>query len=103
MTPDKIYHDYEKAMWIERIILLLQAGVADEVLSNVIAEFIPSITGQWAKDIHNSRAFLKWGAYTGVALEPDWKSRERKKIDLWFRQRQIQILLDHQQCSVCRL
>lgn len=93
MSPREIHYDSEKAMWIERIILLLRAGIAGEALLKIIEGFAPSIPGQWAKDIRNSHFFLKWGAYSGVALEPDWKSRERKQIDLWFRQRQIDLLL----------
>lgn len=93
LTPRKIHYDSEKAMWVERMILLLQAGIADETLSAAIGDFAPQFVEQWSKDIRNTQPFLKWGAYTGIGLEPDWKSKERKHLDLWFRQRQIECLL----------
>jgi hypothetical protein len=96
LTPEKIHYDSEKAMWVERTILLLQADIAGETLSSVIRDFTPQFVEQWSKSIRNTQVFLKWGAYTGVGLEPDWKSRERKHIDLWFRQRQIEHLLDRE-------
>lgn len=96
LTPEKIHYDSEKAMWLERMILILQAGLADETLASVIRDFAPKFVGLWSKSIRNTQVFLKWGAYTGVGLEPDWKSKERKHIDLWFRQRQIEYLLDRE-------
>jgi len=95
LTPWKIHYDSEKAMWVERMILLLQAGIVDEPLSSVIRDFAPQFVEQWSKSIRNTQPFLKWGAYSGVGLEPDWKSKERKHIDLLFRQRQIESLLVH--------
>ncbi len=97
LTPREIHYDSEKAMWIERTILLLQAGIADEKLLAAIKEFAPMLVEQWSKSIRNTQPFLKWGAYSGVGLEPDWKSKERKKVDLWFRQRQIECLLENTQ------
>jgi hypothetical protein len=96
LTPEKIHYDSEKAMWVERMILILQAGIADETLKSVIRDFAPKFVELWSKSIRNTQPFLKWGAYTGIGLEPDWKLKERKHLDLWFRQRQIEHLLDHQ-------
>ncbi|MBN1535691.1 MAG: hypothetical protein JW908_03080 [Anaerolineales bacterium] len=100
LTPWKIHYDSEKAMWVERTILLLQASIADEKFLSVIKDFAPKFVEQWSKSIRNTQPFLKWGAYSGIGLEPDWKSGERKKVDLWFRQRQIECLLpiENQPC-----
>ncbi len=95
LTPWEIHYDSERAMWVERIILVLQAGIADEALLAAIRRFAPEMVDQWATAIRNTQPFLKWGAYTGIGLEPDWKSRERKWIDLWFRQQQIERLLNY--------
>lgn len=48
----------------------------------------------WSNLNLNHSSFKKWGAYTGIQLEKDWRSAERRRFDLTFR---ILLILNHEQ------
>jgi len=91
--PWELEKDFDRACWIDRVLLLLKAGLVSPEFAAAVAEYVLTLPERWAKEIRASAPFLRWGAYTGVGLEPDWRSPRRKYADLWFRRNEIEKLL----------
>lgn len=85
-------------MWFHRIELLARMGALQnnnllnhqvEFLKNTLLENSGFLTLPLK---HNY--FKQWGAYTGLMLEPDWKTSTRRICDLTFRCYLIMNLID---------
>jgi hypothetical protein len=81
--------DAEWMQWFHRMELLSRLGVVHQIpelekqvrsLDNIIQQN----QGVFTKKL-NHPYFQKWGAYTGLALEKDWRSNQRRINDLTFR------------------
>lgn len=83
-NPLALTNDINKALWLDQIVELLRADILPTHRKASISRLLRSWR-PWMAGIHRTGAFLKWGAYTGVALEPDWRSPARKQMDLLFR------------------
>jgi hypothetical protein len=79
----------EWMLWFHRMELLARLGVAEKIpelrgqlekLSALLNE-----RGGWFSNQLNHDYFKRWGAYTGLMLEKDWKTAERRIFDLTFR------------------
>jgi hypothetical protein len=81
--------DAEWMQWFHRIEILSRLGVVHripELESQVrtLNRMILQNHGLFTNKL-NHPYFLKWGAYTGLALENDWRSSQRRVNDLTFR------------------
>lgn len=81
-------NDDKKAEWLIRNEYLARMGLLRDIntlkkvnrnLDNV-ENMIESI-----KNIKRPYSFTKWGAYSGISLENDWRKEERKVNDIAFR------------------
>ena len=77
------------AMWFEEMELSSRLGVVEKVpelraQATWLAEVLRANEGRFARPVAPSH-FTKWSAYTGLALEKDWKSEARRVSDLTFR------------------
>ena len=76
--------------WFDITKLLILAGYNEK-------EFILEIKNKLKyfniEKISKSYYFQKWGAYSGLALEPNWKSKIRKTFDLYYRVSEIKELI----------
>jgi hypothetical protein len=81
--------DAEWMQWFHRMELLARLGVIHRIpeleqqvrtLENLLSEN----HGLFTKNLKHPY-FQKWGAYTGLALEKDWRSARRRINDLTFR------------------
>ncbi len=76
-------------MWFHRLELLARLGVVSGVpqLTRQLESLRGMLTegGGWFSRPLAHFSFRKWGAYTGLALEPDWRSPSRRIRDLTFR------------------
>ncbi|MGE5576014.1 MAG: hypothetical protein ACM3TT_02315 [Syntrophothermus sp.] len=75
--------------WFRRMELLSRLGVVGrvpELRTQVkrLEEMLEANGGQFTQKMAHSH-FTHWTAYTGLALEKDWKSPERRVFDLTFR------------------
>jgi hypothetical protein len=80
--------DDGKAEWLQRNELLARMGILAQARGLAkVREGLADEEGfrAAAQGIRKSYSFMKWGAYTGLSLEGDWKRRERKANDLAFR------------------
>lgn len=89
-TPDlDNLSPYGWMMWFHRMELLGRLGLLDK-----IPALQPQLT--WLKNHLNENqgwfslnlkhsSFKKWGAYTGLQLEADWRTSQRRKNDLTYR------------------
>jgi len=76
-------------MWFHRMELLARLGVARcipelESQAAALMKILASGYGQFTLKLEQTY-FRKWGAYTGLALENDWKDPQRRQNDLTFR------------------
>lgn len=76
-------------MWFHRMELLSQLGIAGFVpelraQAERLQEMLDASDGRFTAPL-NHPYFKNWGAYTGLMLEPDWKSPGRRINDLTFR------------------
>ena len=76
-------------MWFEEMELLSRLGVVESVpelraQATWLAEVLRANEGRFARPVARDH-FTKWSAYTGLALEKDWKSETRRVSDLTFR------------------
>lgn len=76
-------------MWFHRMELLARLGVVELVPElcaqvNSLAEMLTAGGGRFAERMSHPY-FTKWTAYSGLALEKDWKSPARRVFDLTFR------------------
>ncbi len=76
-------------MWIHRTELITRMGVAHKIkeISQQINTLIELLSG--SKQLFTlpikHEYFKRWGAYTGLMLEPDWKNKVSRINDLTFR------------------
>jgi hypothetical protein len=76
-------------MWFHRMELLARLGIIHRVPElegqiACLAEILDGNEGWFARKL-NHEYFRKWGPYTGLALEKDWKLPQRRINDLTFR------------------
>jgi hypothetical protein len=76
-------------MWFQRMELLARLGVIQHVpelerQAGSLAKMLDASEGRFTKLLSHPY-FRKWGAYTGLMLEPDWKDPQRRIHDLTFR------------------
>lgn len=88
-TPFADAGDGGKMMWLARAELVSRLGLpcaaADYVAQAAALLADPDRLRGLASSIRNTGYFRRWGAYTGLALEDDWRSVRRKVNDLAFR------------------
>ncbi len=76
-------------MWFHRFELLARLGVVSQIpeLRQQLVRLSDMLTLSGGKFLYvlNHRSFKHWSAYTGLALERDWRSPERRVYDLTFR------------------
>ncbi|MBD3234829.1 MAG: hypothetical protein GF315_13975 [candidate division Zixibacteria bacterium] len=73
--------------WFDIVRLLLKMGISNRKLTKNIKN---TLNGFDADAIKKSTHFMSWGAYTGLALESDWRSKKRKHLDLLYRKLELQ-------------
>lgn len=76
-------------LWLHRTECLARMGIVPlvpELRAQVqrLAALLQEGGGRFQKALHHPY-FTKWGSYTGLALEPDWRSSQRRMNDLTFR------------------
>jgi hypothetical protein len=76
-------------MWFHRMELLARLGVVPfvpELGAQVtkLEEMLVQGGGMFTQRLAHDR-FRKWGAYTGLMLEQDWRQASRREYDLTFR------------------
>ena len=76
-------------IWFQRMEPLARLGVIQRVpelarQAETLAELLETGTGFFTRRL-NHAYFKKWGAYTGLMLENDWKDPHRRTNDLTFR------------------
>jgi hypothetical protein len=76
-------------MWFQRMELLARLGVIQWVpeLKKQVADLgkiLEASQGKFTKALSHEH-FRKWGAYTGLMLEADWRDPQRRICDLTFR------------------
>lgn len=76
-------------LWFHRMELLARLGLVERVpaLRNQVDELEAMLAagGGWFVSNFEHRYFKLWGAYTGLMLEPDWRTVQRRVNDLTFR------------------
>lgn len=81
--------DAEWMQWFHRTELLARLGIVDQVPAlrqqvQALESLLRQGQGLFTKKL-NHAYFQKWGAYTGLALETDWRTPQRRINDLTFR------------------
>ena len=81
--------DADWMMWFHRMELLARLGVVQyvpQLMSQVwyLKKMIVEESGKYTKRLRHDY-FRRWGAYSGMMLEKDWKIEERRTSDLTFR------------------
>jgi hypothetical protein len=76
-------------MWFQRMELLARLGVVHQVPElekqvTALVEILEAGEGKFTLPL-NHTYFRKWGAYTGLMLEADWRDSRRRIYDLSFR------------------
>jgi hypothetical protein len=76
-------------MWFHRMELLSRLGIVPALPAlarqiAVLREMLAAGQGRFTKALAHSY-FRKWGAYTGLMLEHDWRDPRRRIYDLTFR------------------
>jgi len=80
--------------WFQRMELLARLGVMNAVPElrqqvNELGEILDAGGGWFARSMTHDY-FRRWGAYTGLMLERDWKLACRRRFDLTFRSLLVQ-------------
>jgi hypothetical protein len=75
--------------WFHRMEMLSRLGVIQSIPAlarqiTVLREMITTSQERFAKALSHAY-FKKWGAYTGLMLERDWRDPQRRIYDLTFR------------------
>lgn len=89
-TPDmNKLTDAQWMQWFHRMELLARLGVAEHIPElkeqvRILKNLLQAGHGSFTKKL-NHAYFKKWGSYTGLMLEKDWKSLQRRVNDLTFR------------------
>jgi hypothetical protein len=76
-------------MWFHRMELLARMGVAGSVPEiqaqiSILGDLLEEGGGWFTRPVKHEY-FSRWGAYTGLRLEKDWKTAWRRQSDLTFR------------------
>ena len=88
--PDmNVLTDAEWMQWFHRMELLARLGVVKQTpeltrQTKILAGILVEGQGLFAKKLSHPY-FQKWGAYTGLMLEKDWRLPQRRINDLTFR------------------
>jgi hypothetical protein len=90
--------DAQWMLWFHRFELFARLGVVAGIpelrqQANYLRDLLEMGGGFFTRKL-NHPYFRKWGAYTGLALESDWKSNQRRENDLTFRS----LLILHYSC-----
>jgi len=76
-------------MWFHRMELLARMGVVKSIPEfNSQLHYLKNAMNEKSSVFHKKHThyyFMKWGTYTGLALEQDWKTKNRYLCDLLFR------------------
>ncbi len=89
-TPDMDkLTDAEWMQWFHRMELLARLGIVEEIPElkrqvQVLVKILQEGQGLFTKKLSHAY-FQKWGSYTGLALEKDWRLPQRRINDLTFR------------------
>ncbi len=89
-TPDmKWLIDAEWMQWFHRMELLARLGVVNQIPElkvqvQTLTDILEKGQGVFTKKLSHPY-FQKWGAYTGLMLEKDWRLPQRRINDLTFR------------------
>jgi hypothetical protein len=84
-----ILDDSHWMMWFHRLELLSRLGVVRSIPTlvqqiTILREMLAANQGRFTKTLSHPY-FRKWGAYTGLMLERDWRDPQRRIYDLTFR------------------
>jgi hypothetical protein len=88
LNPDLMQLDDARWMiWFHRMELFARLGVVHRVprLRAQVARLQQMLAGDKFPKPLSHAYFRKWGAYTGLMLEKDWRRAERREFDLTFR------------------
>jgi hypothetical protein len=85
----EVLDDAHWMMWFHRMELLSRLGVVQSLPTlarqiAVLREMLAAGQGCYAKVLSHAY-FRKWGAYTGLMLERNWRDPLRRIYDLTFR------------------
>jgi hypothetical protein len=90
-TLDDAHHrwDAQWLMWFHRMELLSRLGVVPALPAlarqiTMLREMLVAGQGRFTKALAHPN-FRRWGAYTGLMLEHDWRDPRRRVYDLTFR------------------
>jgi hypothetical protein len=91
--------DAEWLQWFLRMEVLSRLGVIHQIPEleqqvHTLESLLLQNHGLFTKNL-NHPYFQKWGAYTGLALEKDWRSARRRINDLTFRSL---LILNYSEC-----
>lgn len=91
--------------WFHRMELLSRLGVVDQIpvlrgQVQILEQIIRTSNGSFSKKLRHP-SFQKWGSYTGLALEKDWRLAQRRINDLTFRSCLI-LHYVNEQCPACQ-
>ena len=89
ILPFDVISDAQWMVWFHRMELLARLGMLKRVstLTTYIHDFFAWLQpwqGWFGKSIQHTH-FSRWGAYTGLMLEKDWRNPQRRQFDLTFR------------------
>jgi hypothetical protein len=81
--------DSQWMLWFHRMELFARLGIVDRICEldeqvQALATLIKLNQGLFVKKLHHPY-FKKWGSYTGLMLEKDWKHPQHRINDLTFR------------------
>jgi hypothetical protein len=79
----------EWMMWFQRMECLARLGVVHSIpelqrQADELVALLETSDGRFTKKLAHP-SFTHWGAYTGLTLEKDWRTPERRVYDLTFR------------------
>jgi hypothetical protein len=89
-NPDlQTMNDAHWMMWFHRMELLSRMGVTHslpemKIQISALKEILDAGQGRFTKPLTHAY-FRKWGAYTGLMLEKNWRAPHRRIYDLTFR------------------
>jgi len=76
-------------LWFHRMEMLARLGMVGRIAAlqaqTAALEQMLTAGGGLFRENFNHTYFKRWGAYTGLILEPDWRSPQRRVNDLTFR------------------
>ncbi len=92
-------NDAQWMMWFHRMECLARLGVVHLVPQlqaqvRTLAAMLVDEGGSFVRKLQHSY-FTRWGSYTGLMLERDWRTAERRANDLTFRSLLIMHFTEH--------